>query len=508
MDKTININLGGILFHIDEDAYRILRDYLQALNLKFGELPGGNETIDDIESRIAEIFLSKKSAAGVISRFNVEDMISIIGKPEDFDQPENEKQVPRFSSTYGKKLSRNPDDRIIGGVCGGIGAYLNSDPVWYRIFFILFALMFGIGIFVYLALWIALPSAYAGSLKKDKYAISNIQGEAQGKGMKAYTTTTDIGNAFNEIFRAVGKVLWIVVRGILILTGISLVLAGFLAIIAFIMVFIFKFPGAFSTDAVGVNISYLRDFLKYIVTPSLVPWIKALITIAVTFPLLVIIYLGIKMIFWFKARDGVFLLAVLVIWVISIAILSIIMFNEGISFAETARSTSRDYFKMVPDTVYIKSGAKISELYITNEIRLPDERYSILVSEENNRVYIPVDLDIIQADGNTAWVQVIKRSAGRSKMDAGKKAAGLQYNYSISGDTLLIDEYFSIPEGSKWSFDEVQADLCVPGGTVVYMDKTVESLFHPYDDGDLVTDERNRFWIMTEDGLDHVYPYR
>ncbi|MBP1666682.1 MAG: Phage shock protein PspC, partial [Bacteroidetes bacterium] len=247
MDKTININLGGTLFHIDEEAYRILREYLQAINLKFRNIPGGNETIDDIESRIAEIFLSQKSTAGVISRANVEDMIYIIGKPEDFSQPEDEKPNPLFGSTYGKKLFRNPDDRIIGGICGGIGTYLNTDPVWFRILFVFFALMFGIGIFVYLALWIALPSAATESLKKDMYGQSYIHAVSPGRETKPYTATTDFGNAVNEIFRAVGKILWIFVRIILIVTGVAIVVAGFLAIVAFIMIFIFNYPGAFST---------------------------------------------------------------------------------------------------------------------------------------------------------------------------------------------------------------------------------------------------------------------
>src|SRR4030042_1694440 len=115
MEKTINIDLGGTLFQIDEEAYRILRDYLQAINLKFKNVPGGNETIDDIESRIAEIFQSQKFTAGVINKENVEAMISIIGKPEDFDQSENTEPVHGYTSYQRRKMYRNPDDKIIGG---------------------------------------------------------------------------------------------------------------------------------------------------------------------------------------------------------------------------------------------------------------------------------------------------------------------------------------------------------------------------------------------------------
>ena len=506
MDKTININLGGTLFHIDEEAYRILKDYLQAISRKFRNVPGGNETIDDIESRIAEIFLSQKSTAGVINRINVEDMIYIIGKPEDFGQPEDEKPDPLFGSTYGKKLFRNPDDRIIGGICGGIGTYLNTDPVWFRILFVFFALMFGIGIFVYLALWIALPSAATESLKKDMYGQSYIHAVSPGRETKPYTATTDFGNAVNEIFRAVGKILWIFVRIILIVTGVAILVAGFLAIVAFIMIFIFNYPGAFSTDAVGMNLSYLPDFLNYVLTPSLVPWIKVLITITVAFPLLVIIYLGVRMIFWFRAKDGAFLLTGLIIWVVSIAALSILLFNEGISFTENAKSISQEYFKTVPDTLYIRSDKKISDLSVDNEIRIPDDEYTIFISEDDKKVYIRTYLEISASDENAASVSVKKRSAGRSKMDATEKTERLLYNYRISGDTLFLDDYFTYPENAKWSFDEVGVTVNIPEGTVIYMDKTVERLYHSYDDEDFVSDTRNRFWLMTEDGLEYIEP--
>ena len=93
MDKTININLAGTLFKIDEDAFKILRDYLQAIDLRFRNTRGGNETIEDIESRIAEIFNSQKGIAGVISKENVESMILIIGKPEDFESAETEEEL-------------------------------------------------------------------------------------------------------------------------------------------------------------------------------------------------------------------------------------------------------------------------------------------------------------------------------------------------------------------------------------------------------------------------------
>lgn len=501
MDKTININLGGTLFQIDEEAYRILRDYLQSLDNRFRNVAGGNETLEDIELRIAEIFQSQRGTAGVISKDNVNEMIGIIGKPEDFDQVGLETKIPGSSSGQpgpGKRMFRNPENSIISGVCGGIGAYLNTDPVWIRILFVVFTFFFGFGFFVYLALWIAMPSAETDSQKKEMYGGNHNyampQEWNQSSGSKA-------GHAINEVFSAIGKVLFIIVRVFLIALGVCLVLTGFLTLLSFIMVFIFKYPGAFSTDVTGFNLSYIPDFLKYIFTPQLVPWVKALIIMVVILPLLALIYGGIRMIFWFRARDGYIWLIGLVLWVMSAAALSIILFNEGIGFSETGKTSSKEYFEIAPDTLYIRSGMKISDLQIDQEITVPGEENDVVyMSDEKKEIYFRTSLNIVTDEGNSASVEIRKRSSGRSTSDAMKKSERLLYNSRISGKTIYLDEFFTIPAGSKWSFDYVSATVHAPKGTIIYMDKTVEGLYHSRDDNNY------RFWRMTEDGPEYIEP--
>ncbi len=506
MDKTININLGGTLFQIDEEAYRILRDYLNSINNRFRNVPGGNETIEDIESRIAEIFLSQKGMAGVITRENVEAMISIIGKPEEFGQAETENAAYSYSNTSrSRKMFRNPEDTVIAGVCGGIGTYMNTDPVWIRILFVIFTFFFGFGFFVYLALWIALPSADSEAKLKDMYGSTYLQGVSGGQNMKPeYKTTSKVGNAINEVFKALGKVFYIIARIILIVLGTSLVVTGFFALLSFLMVFVFHYPGSFSTDAVGFNIAYIPDFINYIVTPGAAPWIKGLIVAVVTLPLLALIYGGIRLIFWFRARDGYLWLIGLVLWVMCTAALSIILFNEGIGFAEMEKTVSEEYFRNVPDTLYIISGKKVSGLNTDKEISIPDEEYNIYISEEKQEVYIRTSLDIEYDEKNSASVEIRKHSAGRSRFDAVENAGQLDYNFTISGDSLSLDEYFTIPKGRKWSFDYVGVTVKVPENTIIHMDRTAEMLFHSTEDDDFIGNPEESFWLMTEDGLDYI----
>lgn len=530
MDKTININIGGTLFQIDEDAYRILRDYLQAINNRFKNVQGGHETIEDIESRIAEIFQSQKGLAGVISKDNVESMISIIGKPEDFDHNEPETE-PRYYSSEKKKMYRNPDDSIISGVCSGIGAYLNVDPVLFRILFVIFT-FFGVGAFVYIVLWIALPVANTDARKREMYGAAyhsagshNIHPQDAGSSTsplynQGYYNESKVGNAFNEIFRAIGKVCYIIVRVLLIIIGIIFVLTGFLTILSFLMVFVFKFPGVFSHDGISIHMAYYTDFLSYIVNPSSAPWIIALALIAITLPMLALIYWGVKMIFWFKARDGVISLIAFVVWVLAVIALIMLLFNEGISFAETGRSSSQNIMANSYDTLYIMTDHKAADLKYDKEFSLPDEDYTIYMADSARQLFLPASIRLNIADEDIAKVEIRKRSSARTRLEAVRKAETIIYNSRISKDTIWLDDYFTLPSGSKWTADFLTVNLFIPEHTVLYFDNFSENLFHNEIEihkvtGDSETNVRydyntqpwelgNKFWIISEDGLEEA----
>jgi phage shock protein PspC (stress-responsive transcriptional regulator) len=508
MDKTININLGGTLFQIDENAYGKLKEYLQSISNKFKNVAGGNETIEDIESRIAEIFLSQKDTAGVISSENVDDMMKLIGKPEDFDQPGNESgdHGPSFGNPGPrKKMFRNPENSIISGVCGGIGAYLNSDPVWIRILFVIFTFLFGIGFFVYIALWITIPSALTDSQKREMYGGQHNWAMPQEWDQHPGNR---LGHAINEIFRAIGKVFYIIVRIILVVFGTGLVLAGFLALLSFIMVFVFKYPGSFSADVQGFNIAYLPDFLNYIVSPAAAPWIKALIIAVVTLPLLALIYGGIRLIFWFRARDGFVWFTGFILWILCAAALSIVLFNEGVSYGKTERSVSTEYLKLPSDTLYIEARRKLADIRTGNEINLPDKGgngYNIFISEDKKEMYIKTHLDLSAIGGKSASIEITRQSAGRDRLIAKENAERLIYNYRLSADTLYLDEFFSIPPAGKWSLDFVSLEVNIPEGTVVHIDEDIaETIMRSRYNNDLLSESENNFWIMTEHGLSNL----
>ncbi|HRW64093.1 MAG TPA: PspC domain-containing protein [Bacteroidales bacterium] len=179
MKTTITINLGGIVFNIDDDAYKILHNYLLAIEKQFIDEQERKEVMADIEYRLSELFteiLGQKR--NVIMNEDVSKVISIMGEPDDFvEEPVNNESTNNQNRSYERKskynkttrrLYRDPDNRILGGVCSGMGAYLNIDPIIVRIIFILLAIPgMGSGIVIYLILWIVIPEALTATQKLE-----------------------------------------------------------------------------------------------------------------------------------------------------------------------------------------------------------------------------------------------------------------------------------------------------------------------------------------------------
>jgi phage shock protein PspC (stress-responsive transcriptional regulator) len=513
MDKSVKINLGGTLFRIDEQAYHMLRDYLQALNNRFKNVPGGNETIEDIESRISEIFQSQGGTAGVITRENVEAMIGIIGQPGDFETHE---QAGGFhaETPWKRRLYRNPDEKIISGVCGGIASYLNTDPVWVRLIFIFFTFTFGIGFLLYIALWIALPMAYTDSQKRELYGDS-FHYAANGKMEKndfnpgnpqVSNTAASISNVFNEIFSAVGKFFYVIFRIFSIAFGVMFVLVGFTCVLAFLLILFVRNQGFLPSGMHG-NFFYLPDFLNFVVNPSLTPWICILFMLVVLLPLFAIIYWGIKMIFWFRSRDGVISVVALIIWVLSITALTVLLAGQGLSFSETGRATSAIVIESPPDTLYIVASKKVSDLKYNRELNIPDDTYSMYANTESLELSIRANLQFATSGDRSARVEVIKTSLGTGRIDASRKAESLPYNCKFSNDTLYLDEYFTLPRDRKWSGDEIRTKLFVPEGTVLWFDKASANLSFGWghDNGELISwDPPSHYQVITSDGLKKI----
>jgi phage shock protein PspC (stress-responsive transcriptional regulator) len=173
MNKILHINLSGYPLSIDDDAYEHLKQYLDALRKHFKNHEGSQEIISDIESRTAEIIQQRLENRKIVTMSDVQAAIIRMGTPEDFGAENNfeeKTQTMNTNTNYqtGKRLYKNIDEKVVGGVCSGLAAYFGiNDPVWVRIAFVILTVAVGFGIPIYILLLIILPEAVTTSQKLE-----------------------------------------------------------------------------------------------------------------------------------------------------------------------------------------------------------------------------------------------------------------------------------------------------------------------------------------------------
>jgi len=526
MKKTIKINISGLVFHIDEDAYEILENYINRLKSKFRGTAGESEIIADIEARIAEIFQSQTSEEKeVVSITDVEDVISLLGEPEEIDGSENDEEPDyepereeRGRSRDGRRnIFRDPDNRYIGGVCGGLGEYLRVDPLIIRVIFIVFTLAYGVGFLVYVLLWAVLPEARTRTekmeMRGESINVSNIEKSirkeydkvktnlGQVKESRAYRRdrrragrfVNGIGRLFLTFFKIIGAII-----------GVSFVLAGVAILVAIIGSLIAGHTWFINDfwDYSGFSIpEVLSVFMDE--TVALIGLIALSVLIAI--PVLGLIYAGVKLLFPFKANDKAIGLSSLGIWVGALVILLIFGASEGMKYNTSSRSSITKEIQM----------DSVNQIYLmSSEVKF-DERnqmefgfgyhQNILVAEEGRDLIImgQPELDIIKSFDDKIELSLKKRARGVNNDAARRQAEEIIYSYSVKDSILMMDQYFTLPPHVKWRDQELDLVLSLPVGTKIFLDESIKELIHGIDNDDnLWSDEMiGESWIMTEDGL-------
>ena len=192
MKKTLTINLGGVVYHIDDDAYRLLDNYLSNLKHYFRKQEGAEEIVDDIEMRIAELFAEKVTEGKqVITVSDVEEIIARVGKPEDFgiadEDTDSQRRTEQASSanqnntqtSAQRRWFRDPDNKLLGGVAAGLAAYFGWDITLVRILMIILVFVpYCPMIILYIIGWLVIPEARTAaeklSMRGEAVTIENI----------------------------------------------------------------------------------------------------------------------------------------------------------------------------------------------------------------------------------------------------------------------------------------------------------------------------------------------
>ena len=165
MKRNITVNIFGSLYPMDEDAYAMLNAYIVNMRSCFSRQPDGKEIADDIEGRVAELMSElRQNGTEAISIEHIEDIINRVGKPEQFIEEEEERynqDIPQFpSSAPKKKLFRDPEHKVLGGVFSGFGCYLGVNPLWLRLAFIIVLLGLSVNLHYTITIILLLISSY------------------------------------------------------------------------------------------------------------------------------------------------------------------------------------------------------------------------------------------------------------------------------------------------------------------------------------------------------------
>jgi len=493
MRKTLNINLGGMAFIIDENAFELLHNYLEALKRKFGNEAEREEILNDIEARIGEM-LSQKLAGSkeVISIAEVQTVIDAMGKPEDIAGEESSEPTTGSSSQQSntnsvfaepvkKRLFRDPDDAKVSGVISGLCHYFGiNDPVWMRIAaVVLIPLTSGSIILLYLLIMIIVPKAMTSAeklqMKGEPININTIEKEIKD----AATRTGESVNKFikeQTFFEKLGSILLSVLT---VFAKLALVLAVIVAVFSLIGVFV----GFVMFYVLGK--SQFNDVTGLLVdNPHIITYFSWGYLLFLGVPLLVIIYGGLRVfvgngtrIKWLK---WVFLTA----WIVGIWLLAFSGYKTAINFRHS-KTNSQQLVLMQPTTGALlvqltdSTGKKINKDDEENieSFNINDE--GVIVNGVNLRdmEQIPVAkpaLEIMPSETDSFYIQQIITARGKSQPDAGRNADVTAYRFSQWDTVLNLSPWLYINKSGKWRAQSIKLRIAIPEGKKISFAENID----------------------------------
>jgi phage shock protein PspC (stress-responsive transcriptional regulator) len=543
MKKTIKINIGGIVFQLDEDAYDKLKIYLDLIGRRFGSSAEGKEIVDDIERRIAELLLDRTSnQKDAVTLPDVEEVIAIMGSPEDFsipsdgNEPEAEHHAREEAEDHlhtrrkNRRLYRDTDNSVLGGVCSGLGAYFSLDPVILRVLFVVFAFAWGITIILYLILWIIVPPARTAAqrleMSGENVTIENIERSVREeydsikKNVRKYgrsETYQGARTAIGEMFHILGVILKAVARVILIIFGLFFILMGFGLMLTFLTGLILTQP-FLNNIFIDSNVS-LSELSSLILTHSDYQWIMIATVFAVCIPLLAIMYAGIKMVVRFKAKDTAVLLSFLGVWIISAFLLTsliVIKVKDYSGHAELNTSTNLNEFKNQTIVLDILPG-KIDSLKRTMKYFEHNGGVGVYFNHSRNEYYSKPFFSIQKADSLHSGLFIEKWAMGKNRQAAREYASNINYSWNQNDTAIIFSPVYELPKGKAWGIPHMNVNLYIPENTKVIFTKRMLDFLHYsdsnveianwdewYNDGFRSGQDQHKAYIMNSHGLKAV----
>jgi len=535
MNKTVNINLANRLFHIDEGAFLSMQRYLDSVKRSFAKTPGSEEILADIEARIAELFHEKlESERQVITQKEVDDIIAIMGQPEDYlvdedifeDEPQTGKSSSEGSSARStersadrkrpKKFYRDPDNKYVGGVSSGLGHYFNIDPLWMRLLWVVLTVATsGAIILLYGLLWLLVPEAATTSEKLDMRGedvnignierkvregfddvtekIKNTDYEGMGNRVKSSGKTffDTVGDVLLFLFKIIGKFIGI----LLIIIGASTIIGLFIGMLTVGIADVVNIPGLNLYDVVDAS--------------NMPIWFISLLGFfAIGIPFFFLLYLGLKILVNnLKSIGSIAKFSLLGLWLISIIMLTVFGIRQATAraYSDAVETDELLYFENLNDTLVVDL-ASYDRAYRNKRTVKTGNGHTISQNEAGEEVIVLDDVEIYleTSRDSTARIEIIKESDGPSFDGAEALASAVVYDYNLEGNTLFLNDYLTTARDNKMMDQEVRVNLILPKGTFLRFENESDYRcwrFHFDNDMDLGGCDLEGFtWRIGEDG--------
>lgn len=509
MNKTISINLGGQVFQIDDNAFEKLKHYLESIRARFATTEGSDEIISDIEGRIAEMFSEKLSDKKQVIVFtDVEEVINIMGRPEEFETEPDEDYAAQESKKKSKRLFRDPDDKVLGGVCSGLSAYLGiNDPLWIRILFVVAFFFWGTSFLVYIILWLIVPEAKTASeklqMRGENINISNIEKTIKEdlndlkdriNNIDSKEAKTKAKNASERFINLIIAIIVFFVRFVFKLVAFTLVVAG-IFIFAICLFLFLLYP-------IGLAGAIIPPLYPLFLSSKLFAFLSGLaLFLLIGIPAVALVYLGFRILLNRRLRIPGLGLSFLGLWIVGVILSFVVLISTAADFSRGESVKGQIALKQpVTDTLFIN----------VNRLTTDDRQYSSLlgfgdfmVHEGKILVQDRITLDVKESATSEYVLEKTVEARGGSKNEAYDRATNIQYNINQTDSALYFDNYFTIDDKERFRGQKVQLVLRVPIGAAVFLSGgsrdiiyDIKNVSNTYD-GHMV----EHTWMMKPEGL-------
>lgn len=477
MNKTVNINLASTFFHIDENAYQILERYLRKLKEGFKDTAGGEEILQDIEARIAELFQDLKTNPDyVINTADVEKVIGIMGEPETVL---SEEDINTSQEKIHRKLYRDPEDKYIGGIAAGLGHYFKIDATWIRLIWLFLALFSG-GVFtlIYILFWILVPLAKTTGdllrMKGEPVNIATIKKKIKEEFDDVTTKIKDLdyekaGSTLKKKSKNFFQFLENLIRKI---PSIILKLIGLLFLLISISSIFALFIGSFVLLGLG-NLLLPFQFVDLGVFPDSF-WRIALILV-VLIPFIFLFSLGIRLLRGVSSRIGsVSRLVLFSLWIIAIGALVFTGTNQIRKNSITATQTTIHELAIEHEDT-LRVSLFINEIK-PNSWKFKKNNPLNALSRRIEKSQKLVTLSIKPNKLSSTSLEIQASAKGADEKKAQQTVEQLTYRWEQEGDILFLDDQIKNQPLSGFQTKNIEMTLLLKEGQIIALDESLRKV--------------------------------